>query len=467
MMHVSVPVEHTVEFINVTEVSPLISRCEIKVCYIGENRNKTYISKEVAAEMGKKLPGSPIVGYYNQESGDFEQHNREIEIKDEKFAIIDTTKAYGFVPTDAKVWFQKFIDDGEVEREYLITEGYIWTDIYPESKRIVEQGNNQSMELFKNSVKGHWSGNLNSNNRFFIINEAIIEKLCILGEDFEPCFEGSQVKSHFSLETEFAEFKNTMFAMINELKQAFNEGGSKMSVELDVIQEPVVVEEPAVEEPIEAPVTEEPVVEEPITEEPAVEAEEPVIEELAEPVVEEPAAAEEFAKKDEKEEDSEDKSDEDDSNNSDNNSEDDDENKKKKYNLEEVVEYNELKSQYEALENKFALLEQTHNELLAEVEPLREFKLTKDREDKQAMINSFYMLSEEDKADVVANIDSYSLNDIEAKLAVICVRNKVSFSLEEDDTPAAMSFNLNGGTEDFSDTPAWIKAVKEVASSMQ
>ena len=122
MMHVSVPVEHTVEFINVTEVSPLISKCEIKVCYIGENRNKTFISKEVATEMGKKLPGSPIVGYYNQESGDFEQHNKEIEIKDEKFAIIDTTKAYGFVPTDAKVWFQKFIDDGEVEREYLITE---------------------------------------------------------------------------------------------------------------------------------------------------------------------------------------------------------------------------------------------------------------------------------------------------------------------------------------------------------
>ena len=246
MMHVSVPVEHTVEFINVTEVSPLISKCEIKVCYIGENRNKTSISKEVAMEMGKKLPGSPIVGYFNEESEDFEQHNREIEIKDGKYVIIDTTKAYGFVPTDAKVWFQKFIDDGQIEREYLVTEGYIWTDIYPESQRIIEQGNNQSMELNKNSVKGHWSGNLNSNNRFFIISEAIIEKLCILGEDFEPCFEGSQVKSHFSLETEFAEFKNTMFAMINELKEAFNEGGSNKSMnEVDKIQEPVVVEAPA------------------------------------------------------------------------------------------------------------------------------------------------------------------------------------------------------------------------------
>ena len=28
-----------------------------------------------------------------------------------------------------------------------MTEGFIWTDIYPEAKRIIEKGNNQSMEL--------------------------------------------------------------------------------------------------------------------------------------------------------------------------------------------------------------------------------------------------------------------------------------------------------------------------------
>ena len=47
------------------------------------------------------------------------------------------------------------------------------------------------MELNKESVKGNWAKNNNSDSRFFIINEAIIEKLCILGENEEPCFEGS------------------------------------------------------------------------------------------------------------------------------------------------------------------------------------------------------------------------------------------------------------------------------------
>ena len=106
-MNISVPIANTMEFIEQTVISPLISKCSIKVCYVGPNpnRNGTVITKEVATEMGRQLPGSPIVGYYNEETEDFEQHNRDIEIKDGKFRLIDTTKAYGFVPTDARVWF--------------------------------------------------------------------------------------------------------------------------------------------------------------------------------------------------------------------------------------------------------------------------------------------------------------------------------------------------------------------------
>ena len=456
-MHVSIPVDNTVEFINFTQISPLISKCQIKVLYIGQNRNGTYISKEVATEMGKKLPGSPIVGYFNFENGDYEEHNREIEIKEDKFAIIDTTKPYGFVDVNAKVWFQKFIDDGDKEREYLVTEGYIWSGVYPESARITKSGNNQSMELNKDSVKGNWAGGVNSDERFFIINEAIIEKLCILGENFEPCFEGSQIKSQFSLQTELAELKSAMFSMINELKNALNEGGSDASMVTETLNE-------VVEETVDTA--------EVVEETPAAEVVEDVV--AAEEVVEE-TPAEDFKKKEEdEEENSEDNSDKEesteteDNSEEDNSEEDDEDKKKKKYNLEEVVEYTELVSKYEELSQAYAALEQRNNELAEEIEPLKSFKLEKDREAKQAMIDSFFMLSEEDKQDVVSNIDTYSLDDIEAKLAVICVRNKVNFNLGEDqDKNPEMTFNLSAAAEDFSDTPAWIKAVKKVASNRQ
>jgi hypothetical protein len=72
-----------IEFINIVPFNPLISKCQIKVCWVGDepNRNKSIITKEVAAEMANSLGGSPIVGYYNEEKEDFEGHNKIIEIK--------------------------------------------------------------------------------------------------------------------------------------------------------------------------------------------------------------------------------------------------------------------------------------------------------------------------------------------------------------------------------------------------
>jgi len=55
-----------------------MSKCEIKVLYIGENRNRSYISKEVATEMAKTLRGAPIVGYYKEQKEDFADHGEQM-----------------------------------------------------------------------------------------------------------------------------------------------------------------------------------------------------------------------------------------------------------------------------------------------------------------------------------------------------------------------------------------------------
>lgn len=87
-----------------------------------------------------------------------------------------------------------------------MTEGYLWTGQYPECKRIIEDGNNHSMELDEKSIDGFWTKNDNEDLRFFIINEALISKLCVLGENHEPCFEGASIgKVEFSLEESFKE----------------------------------------------------------------------------------------------------------------------------------------------------------------------------------------------------------------------------------------------------------------------
>jgi hypothetical protein len=57
-----------------------MSSCEIKVLYIGENHNRTMISKEVALDMAKTLRGCPIVGYYKDDKEDFRDHGEFITI---------------------------------------------------------------------------------------------------------------------------------------------------------------------------------------------------------------------------------------------------------------------------------------------------------------------------------------------------------------------------------------------------
>ena len=132
--------------------------------------------------------------------------------------------------------------------------------------------------------------------------------------------------------------------------------------------------------------------------------------------------------------------------------------------MEEIPEYIQLKADFEQLQNDYSVLKEENEALVATNQQLNEFKLSVEKKDKQAMIDSFYMLSAEDKQEVQNNIDNYSLNDIEAKLSIICVRNKVDFSLndkeDEKEKEAPIIFSLDP-TVNNSDIPEWIQAVKE------
>lgn len=495
-MHKSIRLDTPIELINITPLNPLISKCQIKVCYVGDepNRNRSIITKEVARQMANSLPGSPIVGYYN-ENGDFEEHNRIIDISNGKFEIKDTTRPYGFVDLNAKVWFAKYLDDDSVEREYLVTEGFLWTGQYPECQRIIDKGNNHSMELDQETLDATWTRENNGKPKFFIINEAIISKLCVLGEKCEPCFEGSSITAptiQFSFEDSF---KEQLFSMMNELKDLLNKGGAKVytryaveigdalwtalysHVESNYSNENGLMyniesvcqdegdklfavltsdskyyrldfsnNEESGEYTFSAEVSEL----EGYTpdEEPQFAAAD--IEAYASKGKEEVTPEEEKKCPDCGKPVDECTCD-----------------KKDKYVLEEIPEYVELQSRYAQLENELNELRTEKDRLEDEIEPLRQFKKEVEKKDKEAMINSFYMLSDEDKEDVIANIDTYSLDDIEARLSIICVRNRVSFNSDDDMTPKApITYHLDGDAGEDASTPAWVKAAMKVAKTI-
>jgi hypothetical protein len=251
--------------------------------------------------------------------------------------------------------------------------------------------------------------------------------------------------------------------MMKELKELTlnNKGGKSMSDNKEFVvalgeNDPVVEETPITEVPAAKPTK----VVEPA---PAVVVEEPKVEENIEislPTedkadlennIENENIIEDFSKKDN---DEEEKSNESESEAVDTEKEDEDKKKEvSKNTLEE--KYALLEEQYTELENKYKALEEENSALVT-------FKNDIEDKQKDELINSFYMLSDEDKKSVIENKANYTLDDIEKELSVICVRKKVNFNLDEEKTTETevvpTTYNINEVEDD--NLPAWLKAVE-------
>lgn len=461
-MHQSIATIDSPEFINLEplDINPLMSKCEIKVFYLGENRNHSYITKDVATEMAKTLRGAPIVGYYKDSKEDFADHGEKVTFDDEGIHFECMTRPYGFVAPDAKVWFQKFDDyddfGNSVTREYLMTTGYLWTGQYEECKSVVEgDGKPHSMELDEETLDGRWSENIKTGMDFFIINDAIISKLCVLGDDVEPCFEGSsvtapKVSASFNLDDGF---KQTLFTMMQDLKAAL-EGGNKMSLDENTVVTPEADVIPNTENTF----TEGTDNVDNIVQNDATENQENI----------ETPVTEDFSKKEEEDEDDsnfkcgdrdkkkskcakqEDEEKKDDSS-EDKKDEEEDEDKKK---------FSALSAEHEALKAQFSELQKDYQALIA-------FKNEVESAKKDEMIKSFYMLSDEDKKEVVDNKDKFTLEEIESKLSVIFTKKslaEMSIKTESDaEEKPTVTFGLDDASIDS--VPAWISAVRNTKNS--
>ena len=420
------------EFVNLAEdaLNPGISKADVKVLYLGENRNGSFINKETAMKMSETLRACPIVGAYRKDIDDFGDHGEIIHIENGEITFDCATVPYGFVAPDAKVWFKEFTDYDEfgntVNREYLMTTAYLWTGQYPEIERCVKEGMGQSMELDGASIDGHWAENSESGIEFFIINDASFTKLCVLGDGVEPCFEGASVEAP-NISDKFSKegFTTTLYNMMNELKFALAENANAENANA----------ENANAENAEKTDDSESVVEE--TTEFAEKAEE--VEETAE-------EAETFA---EKEEEADDVAEENLDQESDfsANTEEEKESEEVVENTEESAdnEFAEKDAEIETLKSEIASLQEKYSLLETEAEELRSYKASRISADKDTLINKYNMLSDDDKAEIIANKDSYSYEEIESKLALLYVKKNVDFDDQEEEIPAPNEATLTFG----------------------
>ena len=176
-------------------ISPTMSKARCRIFYKGLNRNGSYITDEFAEKLIKTLPYVPVKGIYEEEDEDFSDHGLARNLG----------RIYGIVPESNNFAWEEHLDKDGITRTYACTDVYLYTALYEEALKIPNKG--QSMEIYPPTIKGDWQKK--DGQQVFVYSDGCFLGLQVLGDNVEPCFEGS---SFFSL---FQDFKNLM----NDLKE--------------------------------------------------------------------------------------------------------------------------------------------------------------------------------------------------------------------------------------------------------
>ena len=209
--------------VKITEFSKVNNQFSLgraRVFYEGPNINRTIINSEVAKELIKTIPGTPIVGRFNSDNEDFEGHG-EGQI------------AYGFVPLDPNPLKVEVTEDYyglPVKRTYYEVDAVIWDERFPEAKKILGEEKSLSMELNPETLDGEFE--IYDDKTYLKITNAEFYGITVLGDGHTPCFKDAK----------FLQAYTNMLSAYEALEQESNIGGTDMPNTEERVEEVEVVE---------------------------------------------------------------------------------------------------------------------------------------------------------------------------------------------------------------------------------
>lgn len=175
---------------NAEPITDTLSKCRVRIFYKGLNRNRTFISDEFANQLIASLPYAPVKGIFDKDGLDFGDHGENNS----------DGRIYGLVAANPNFAWERHLDPDGVEREYACADVILYTALYPEAKFIPEKS--QSMEIHRKGLKGEWKVWNEDQQPYFHFLTGHLLGLQTLGDEVEPCFEGS---AFYSLKAEAEE----------------------------------------------------------------------------------------------------------------------------------------------------------------------------------------------------------------------------------------------------------------------
>lgn len=161
------------------QITDTLSKSRVRIFYKGMNRNRTFISEDFADQLIASLPYTPVKGIFDKDSLDFEDHGEDNA----------DGRIYGIVPENPNFAWEEYTDIDGITRLYACCDVYLFTGLYPEASLV--PGKSQSMEIFRKTLKGEWRLSEEDRKPYYHFISGSLVGLQALGDDIEPCFEGS------------------------------------------------------------------------------------------------------------------------------------------------------------------------------------------------------------------------------------------------------------------------------------
>lgn len=182
----------------------VLSKGRCRIFYKYGNRNGTYITDEFSEKLLSTIAYAPVKGIY--EYDDFTDHG----------ARRSKGRIYGIVPENPHLQWEEHEDEDGVVRTYACVDVLIFTALYKEASDII--GKAQSMELYEPSLQYHRE--IIHGQQYIVFDEGCFLGLQVLGKDVEPCFEGA---AFFQLQENIEE----VVKKIQEIEMTYSKGGQK------------------------------------------------------------------------------------------------------------------------------------------------------------------------------------------------------------------------------------------------